>query len=270
MKLRIFGSRGSAVFSRNTSYGGNTTCMVLESKDNMIVLDAGSGLMGVDMDLRERYPGYPNSLPFEATVLISHLHLDHVIGLPWFAPFFSPKVKSKIYTYDRGGGALRDQIFGSFVPPYWPVSMAAISSVECLPIDGPFETNGFTVTPFVANHPDKTASFHITDGKKTLVYLLDNEMQPGYDRTEIIERCRNADLVVFDAAYLIEDYPGKIGWGHATVEDGIQLAEASGLKRMVFSHYAQEYPDHKLNLLNERVPDDGRFIFAREGMTIEL
>ena len=196
--------------------------------------------------------------------------MDHITGLIGFSPIWAKGTGTRIFTCTRDNRPLNEQIFGPFTPPYWPAHMADFSEAECIAISSEFKIDRFTITPFTANHPDNTTSFHITDGRKSVVHLLDNEM-PAHDESPvIIEYCRNADLVIFDAAYLLKDYPEKRGWGHSTVQDGIKLAEKSGCKQMLFAHYAQEYSDSDLDQLKDIVPNDDRFIFAHEGMEIEI
>ena len=271
MKLTIYGCRGSTAYSHNSHYGGNTTCMTLEADGKMIILDAGSGLLGLDTKLFEKYPGYPKSLPFTPNILLSHLHLDHIIGLTGFLPIWTEGANARIFTCNRSDAPLSEQVFGAFSPPYWPAHMANASYAECIAVSDEFELDGkFTVTPFIANHPDNTLSFHITDGSKRVVYLLDHEMCWESESTELMEHCQDADLVVFDAAYLLKDYIKKRGWGHSTVQDGIKLADQCGCKRLVFAHYAQGYTDRDIDTLKTLVPDDRRFLFAREGMVIDV
>jgi len=270
MRLKIYGCRGSAALSRHSHYGGNTSCMVLNSDNDMIILDAGSGIMKLDAELREKFPNYPSHLPFTPNILISHLHLDHIIGLTGFTPIWTKGTDTRIFTCTRGESPLKEQIFGIYKPPYWPANMASLAHAQCVDISTTFEVDGFTVTPFPANHPDNTLSFHITDGRKSIVHLLDSEMSSEDDNTMLTEHCRNADLVIFDAAYLLKDYLARRGWGHSTVQDGVRLAEESGCKQMVFAHYGQEYSDNDLDALKEIVPDDGRFVFAYEDMEIDI
>jgi len=244
--------------------------MVLEYGTGVIILDAGSGLMQYDVDLRKTLSSYPNNLPFKPNILIGHLHLDHIIGLTGFAPIWAKDSTTRIFTNTRDDRPLAEQIFGVFTPPYWPAHMASVSYAECVAITGAFKVDGFTVTPFLAVHPDDTLCFHITDGYKSVVHLLDYEIPPEGEPAELLEYCNNADLVIFDAAYSQEDYKEKRGWGHSTVEHGIKLADKSGCKRMVFAHYGQEYSDDDLDKLKEIISDDNRFIFAYEGMQIDI
>ncbi|MDR2167755.1 MAG: MBL fold metallo-hydrolase [Clostridiales bacterium] len=278
MKIKIFGCRGSIAIARTAvaKYGGNTVCMTVGINDFDLIIDAGSGLLLLQEELRRKYPDYPRGLPHPPALLLSHLHLDHIIGLSAFAPAWQ-KVGMQIFTYSRDARPLVEQVFGIYRPPFWPISMEAFGCVECIEIkEGapPFELGPATITPFAAAHPDKTASFHITDGEKTLVYLLDSEM-PLMGEAEyaaLVEYCTNADLVVFDAAYSKEDYPARKGWGHSTVEDGIKLAQKSGAKRMLFTHFGQEYSDEDLDNWKAEIKnsDVTEFIFAREGMEFSI
>ena len=137
----------------------------------------------------------------------------------------------------------------------------------------PFQLGCFTVTPFGAPHPDKTISFHITDGKTTIVHLLDSETpdlsNEGWDT--LVKYCKDADLVIFDAAYSVIDYPDKKGWGHSTIADGFKLAKDSSCKKMLFTHFGFEYGDQELEILESQAKAQGdTFIFAREGMELFL
>lgn len=270
MKLKIYGCRGSAAFSRVSKYGGNTSCALLESNDQVLVLDAGSGILGLEADWRKKYENYPNDLPFDINVLLSHLHMDHIMGLPLFAPLWNVGASTRIFTNSRSDMSITEQVFGMFSPPYWPVFMKDQPYVECVAVSDTFDIEGFTVTSFAANHPNQTYSFHITDGEKRVVYMLDCEMKGNWDNTKLIEHCTGADLVIFDAAYSVEDYPCKQGWGHSTVQDGVALADATGCKRMMFSHYGQEYSDEDLDRIKASVAGDDRFIFAYEGLELEI
>jgi ribonuclease BN (tRNA processing enzyme) len=153
--------------------------------------------------------------------------------------------------------------------------MVELANAQCIAItEGhPLQLDTFTVTPFSAAHPDKTVSFHITDGNSSLVYLLDCETQAlsedGWDT--LVGYCKNADLVVFDSAYSAIDYPEKKGWGHSTIQDGFTLARASQCKRMMFTHFGFEYSDQELEILEfQATAQDNTFLFAREGLELVL
>ena len=273
MKLKVYGCRGSVPSSWGTvsKYGGNTSCISLEASGHTVILDAGSGLVQFD---RLAMPGKEaDKTPLD--ILLSHLHLDHLIGLAVFSPIWSSGEAVRIHTCLRGEGTLREQIFGPFVPPYWPSSMLEAANAECIAIkDGiSFNLGPIIVTPFIAMHPDDTLSYHLTDGKKTVVHLLDSEVSVLNDREYdgLVQYCKEADLVIFDAAYSPADYSNKKGWGHSTIEDGFKLAEACKCKQMMFSHFSFEYSDQELEILESHARNySEKFFFARDGMEFDL
>jgi len=246
--------------------------MTLENENSMLILDGGSGLMVLDAELREKYPDYPLNLPFRPNLILSHLHLDHILGLSGFAPLWVKGSGARIFTNSRSEDlTLEQQIFGIYQPPYWPVHMSQITAAECIEITDTFEADGFTVTPFEAEHSDLTVCFFVTDGEKTVVHLLDYEMPETGPPPILMEYCKNADMILFDSAYAPDHYESKRGWGHSTVRHGLKLANDSKCKRMIFAHYGQEYSDEDIDEMKKLLPEgDERFLFAYEGMDIEV
>jgi ribonuclease BN (tRNA processing enzyme) len=269
MKLKIYGSRGSVgFFSRsNVEYGGNTVCSALDIDGHIILLDCGTGLMQFYHDMKDRFKD-----GFKFDVLLSHLHLDHIIGFSTFGPILSPDSDIRIFTRSRGELPLVSQVFGVFQPPYWPIEIAEMTSAKVLEIAGEESfklSDNIEVTSFWSEHHNETVGFRI-DADKSLVYLLDYEINENSDKyEELIGFCKDADIAVFDSTYLPEDYPPRRGWGHSTFLDGIALAEASACKKMVFSHICQDYSDVALNAVKGKF-DASKYSIAFDGMEIEI
>ena len=274
MKLKIYGCRGSIAFSHKTPsrYGGNTSCIRLDAGDRTVILDAGSGILQLEADLRAKHLDYPKKPPID--ILLSHLHMDHIIGLTTFAPIWDEDANVCIFTNSRGDQSLKSQVFGAFKPPYWPVSIEEATQADVISIcDGvPFNLGALTVTPFYANHPDGTLSFRITDGSKTLVYMLDCEIASLSEEkySALVEYCKHADAIIFDATYNEKDYRVKRDWGHSTPEHGVKLANDCGCKQMIFAHFSHEYSDDTLDGMLRGLNDENRFLFAYDGMEIVL
>jgi len=269
MKLTIYGSRGTMPFSgKNTSRrGGNTSCTALDIDGHFIVFDCGSGLLQF---YRENMDLFSND--YNLDIFLSHLHLDHIIGLSMFPPILSKEGNIQIFTRSRDDRPLAEQVFGIFRPPYWPVEFSKATKVKTIEITGEDTidlSSSITVTPFFTELHNKTSVFKV-NAEKTLVYLLDYEIKENYSRNdELIRFCTGADLVIIDASYLPEDYPSRRGWGHSTFEDGIHLANSCGCKKMIFSHISQEYSDDVLDSIENGL-DATRFSFAYDGMVIKL
>ena len=270
MKLKIYGCRGSVPYSHeNRHVGGNTSCIRLFSGDYSIFLDAGSGLIGAGHEINAS----EKSLQRPQDILLSHLHMDHIEGFRGFVPSFDKKKGIRVFTISRDERSLASQVFGAFRPPYWPVILEEAVHAEIVQIheDIPFAAGPLTITSFAASHPDKTTSFHIANDEKSVVYLLDSEISAldnaAYEK--LVNYCKGADMVVFDAAYSPDDYPRFKGWGHSTVEDGVKLRKDSGCKRVLFSHFAQKYTDEEI-LGWKRYFDGDYYLLANEGMEIAL
>ena len=251
----------------HTQYGGNSSCTALDIDGHIVVMDCGSGLLSFYEEYKDRFLS-----GFKIDILLSHLHLDHIIGFSMFPPVFSPDSDIRIFTRSRNDLPLVSQIFGVFKPPYWPVDIAEITKVKIseIPDEKPFLlADNITVTPFFSELHNKTTVFRI-DADKSVVYMLDYEIQENMEKHDrLVDFCKSSDLIIFDASYLAADYPKRRGWGHSTVEDGIALAEASGCKMMVFSHFSQEYPDGVLKALTDGLTDPG-FQIAFDGMEMDI
>ena len=272
MKICVYGSRGSIPFSSyGTKFGGNTSCMTIKTNDEELVLDAGSGLFAFQEKLRVAGGGKFRGLP-PINILISHLHLDHIIGLGMFTPAWAG-VNVRLYTLNRDTRPLKEQVLSVFTPPYWPKTMNDLDNIEAIEIkpDVPFKIGTFEVTPFLASHPDATISFHVTDGAKNFVHLLDSEYDCAFHQSYESHKqyFDNADLVVFDACYMPDDYPKYSGWGHSTVRHGVEIAKKWGVKLMMFSHFAPHYSDDELRSLS-RYFEGSEFILARDGLEFEI
>ena len=270
MKVKVHGCRGSVayVMEQPSRYGRNTSCMSLSSGGYPLIIDAGSGILNLNSD-----EDFLKSLQGPADILLSHLHLDHIIGLCAFSPAFNKDRGIAVHTLSRGDRSLINQVFGAFAPPYWPVPLEKIVTATCLPVqvDMPFIIGPFTIKPFVSCHPDNAASFHITDGSKSLVYLLDNEV-PAMDEAsyeKLVKYCQGVDLVVFDSAYDPAEYHKYVSWGHSTVKDGMRLHKDSGCKKMLFTHFDQKYGDHIIDSWQEQYNNE-ECIYAYETMEMSL
>lgn len=275
MKVKVYGARGSMPLSHpgGSVYGGNTSCLTITSGETTLILDAGSGLLLYQKELEETYPDYPENTPTQH-ILISHLHLDHVLGLGMFKPLFAHE-NTTIYTCRRREQtSIKSQVFRAFKSPNWPIDLSQVAEARCQEIflHQAFQVGPFTITAFLGEHADTTLSFHITDGNKTVVHLLDSETEmatpEGY--AELVDYCRGADLVVADAAYSGEDYDKYKGWGHSTVEHGVKLARATGCKRMLFSHLSQHYSDSEIKSWERYFDDADKYIIAKDGMELTL
>ena len=259
--VAVLGVRGSFPMTGMdySRYGGNTSCFLAELGGETVILDAGSGLasLGTAVPL----PGGRKHVH----ILLSHPHIDHIMGLFAFSLLYDPAANIRLY----GDMGLRSRLGAVLGPPCWPVGLddfqAGVEVRELEPGARLPLGNGLVLSTLRGNHPGNSLLYRLEGGGKTLVYALDCEMDEAMSAA--LERfAENADLLIWDATFA----PGelKAGWGHSTWQEGLALGGRAGAKRVLMTHYAQTYTDGFLSEQETLAGSDGRCLFAREGMVI--
>ena len=265
--VTVLGVRGSfpATSKDYLEYGGNTSCFLVDLGGETVVLDAGSGLasLGAGVPL----PGGRRHVH----ILLSHLHLDHIMGLFSFPLLHDPAAEICLYGGAYGDTGLRSQLDAVLGPPYWPLGLDDFQArVQVRELTAGIQRplgDGVTLSTLQGNHPGNSLLYRLEGGGKTLVYALDCEMD-GDMRTALAGFAKNADLLIWDATFA----PGDLikGWGHSTWQEGLALGRQAGAKQVLMAHYAHTYSDRFLSEQEELGRTDGRCLFAREGMVIQL
>jgi ribonuclease BN (tRNA processing enzyme) len=235
-------------------YGGNTSCVQLELSDGtMIVLDAGTGIRTLGL----RLP--PSDRPLH--ILLTHLHLDHIQGLMFYAPMWRRETEVVIYGPSDPAapqGNLRDRIARYISAPLTPVE---IRELPCQLSFREGETTEWDIGParVRANsvaHRGPTLGFRITDGDTVVAYIPDHE--PGLGtRLEALEDewisglelARDADVLIHDAQYTDEEYPAHLGWGHSAITDMLTLARRARARRLLAFHHDPLHSDDVLDAI---------------------
>lgn len=254
----------------NYDFGGNTSCIRVDDHGRTLLVDCGTGVLQYLQEIKKDIEA---EKPIRLDILLSHLHLDHIIGLAAFTPLWNPRNSIHIYTKSRNNLPLKEQIFGMFAPPYWPIDLKEMVNATCVEIsDAEFVTScGFTIKPFPTYHNDATTAFKIT-GEKTFVTLIDCEINQNWlQKNDFVSNCMDADAILFDSSYLPKDYIGKEGWGHSTYEHGMQLAEIAHSKKMIFSHFSHDYSDNLLRKVENSLNSKSKqYLIAYDGMELSI
>jgi phosphoribosyl 1,2-cyclic phosphodiesterase len=279
LRLKIWGCRGSVATPgpETVTYGGNTSCVeILLESDAALVLDAGTGIRELGFDLVRR--GTRNIHLF-----LTHLHLDHVEGLRFFAPLWDPKVTLDVWGPRSPVLSLRERILRAFSPPLFPLDFREVParvSFRDLPTE-PWREDGVSLVSELVLHPGPTLGFRLEAGGSSVAYLPDHEPAMAGIEGRSLDwisggaLAGGADLVIHDAQYLDEEYDAKMGWGHSSIDQAVAFCRAVDARRMVLFHHEPQRSDQELERLEARArelpgADDLAPVLAREGMVIEI
>lgn len=268
-KITVWGVRGSMPTPSKDflRYGGNTSCVSVDYGSFLVVFDAGSGLTQLGKQLK-------NSGIKRVDLFLSHLHIDHVIGLFSFQAFHNPEMEIRLYGEAREGVSFRQQLETLIGPPYWPLSLkdfpARLRFCEVAPEQLIPLPDGIFVRTLRGNHPNGSIYFRLEDDRRSMVYALDCELEEAV-LPPIIQFARDTDLLVCDASFSVEDLAPRRGWGHSSWRQCLALRRACGAKLALLTHYSDSYDDRFLQQ-EERLAaiEDPDARFAREGMEVLL
>ncbi len=263
MDVTIWGVRGALPrpMREGSVFGGNTSCISVACEDTVILLDAGSGMVDFGQSFqRDRTAG-------RLDILLSHLHLDHVMGFFSFSPLYDPE--TEIHIYGRAG--FRAELETLIGPPYWPVGFgdfpARVQFHEISPGTS-FSVGNVQVHTMEGNHPGGSMLYGLESAGKRLAYALDCEMDGGI-WPKLAAFSGKSDVLIWDACFTSKDL--RPGWGHSTWEQGLAMGRACGAGRIIMTHYSRDYTDEFLSRQETLMRrQDVSCYFAREGMVITL
>ncbi len=273
MKIRFWGTRGSIPTpgQRTVRYGGNTACVEVRDASNaLLVLDAGTGLreLGLNLD-----PG--GAITVE--LLLSHLHWDHIQGIPFFRPAYDPNSTLRIHGPAQQR-PLREMLGLGMDDPFFPVDLDELpvrlqvhdmKSGERRAI-GPYDVRATRIY-----HPSPALAYRVEADGRSLVYATDTEDAFNGETNPVIAFSRGADTLIHDAQYLERDF--KRGWGHSTVASAIDVAVEAGVRRLVLYHHDPDRTDDALDVIAvdaQRTAHERRagleVLVAREGLELAV
>jgi len=286
MKIRFWGVRGSIASPgpKTARVGGNTSCVEVECGGERFILDAGTGLRQLgDSLLANRAASNRDGRcvdveSMKATLLLSHVHWDHIQGLPFFAPAYLPDVELTIVGAKNGKMGLRETLERQMTDPMFPVrhdELRASISIKEVQARDAWCVGRATVRVAKGNHPNGVLAYRIDCNGKSVVYATDTEHFACTD-PELLSLACGADVLIYDSQYTEEEYRGleglsKVGWGHSTYVAGAALAHAAGVAQYILFHHDPKRTDDQVLELESRA----RGLFsssaaAREGMEIAL
>jgi phosphoribosyl 1,2-cyclic phosphodiesterase len=277
MKVTFWGTRGSlaAPGPETVHYGGNTACVeVRAATDHVVILDAGTGIRRLGAAL-----GHETR---RVDVLLSHLHMDHIIGLGFFDPLHRPDLDVHLWGPASTTLDLGDRLSRYLSPPLFPVSVRELECELTLHdvLFEPFEIPNFVVRAALVGHPGPTVGYRLEHEDGVVAYLSDHEPALGVEGfpqdaewTSGFDLANRADLLIHDAQYSDEEYATRHGWGHSSVHDAVAFAELTHVRHLVAFHHDPVHDDATIDAMFAPVraaQHSFAFTVAFEGLSIEL
>jgi ribonuclease BN (tRNA processing enzyme) len=275
--VTFFGVRGSTPCSSDAvkRYGGNTSCVAIERPGrDPIIFDLGTGLrfFGVQRVHEE---------PFRGHALLSHLHWDHVQGIPFFTPLLSEGARLDIYGPPQERLSLEEAVRCFVAPPYFPVGVDQLPcQIEFHEADGEtFHIDDAEIRNAPVPHIGPTLGFRVTIDGVSVAYVSDHQ-QPGIGASEVapevVELCEGVDLLIHDAQFDDLEFSMRSDWGHCTVDYAVEVAARAGVKALALFHHDPSHSDSHLDELLSGAGAKaaergvGEVIAAHEGLTINF
>ncbi len=259
--VKFWGVRGSIPTPgwQTRKYGGNTTCIEIRIDDTLYICDGGTGLRELGESLLKR-----KQRPISGHMFFSHPHWDHIQGFPFFAPIYAPDNTFYIYGKSEHDQSHFDLLSGQMRSEYFPVEFSELSA-HLVPAH--LEPGGADIGParvswFVQAHPGGSLAYCFEAHGKKVVFATDNELDMTLDNRdevaknpsvhrkvsrEYIDFVRGADLLIADGQYTDEEYPEKVGWGHARATTLVDAAVEADVKRLAITHHDPMQSDDEVD-----------------------
>ena len=273
MRVQFWGVRGSIAVSgeRFWKVGGHTTCVVFEHEGEHLIIDGGTGLKAFGDSFK--------GAPLNATLLFTHVHWDHIQGLPFFAPAFHPASNISVMGVSRDHWHFKEILSLQMAPPTFPVRLdilGGLKEISDFPLNEPQQVGPFTITGIDQKHPDGVVVYRVEAGGHSAVFATDVEHGGEALDDALLELCHEVDLVIHDAQYTEAEYRGEAGpprkgWGHCMWTEAVEVAERSGAKALALFHHDPSRDDEGVAEIEALA--QGRFpnsFAAREGSMVDL
>ena len=265
LALTVLGTRGSlpTINPETATYGGNTSCYLLETAGEAIIIDAGTGIAN-----------FPDTGNKSLHLFITHAHIDHILGLPTFLGSHQGKDIS-IYGETRDNLTIEQQLQTYMSPPLWPATMSLYNvniTFRAIDQSTPITIGDITITTMPSNHPGGSTIYkftHKSTSSRSTTITLATDYEHSHESFDALTTfAQNSDLILYDAQYTPEEYEHCKGFGHSTYEQATKLQELTNPKKLILIHHAPNHSDTFLDELQKSLKPG--IIIAREGLNIKF
>jgi phosphoribosyl 1,2-cyclic phosphodiesterase len=240
----------------------------------IIILDSGTGIRGLGAALEEEF----GEKAINVTLLISHMHWDHIQGFPFFSPSYRARNRVRVMGYDGPGASLQETLSGQMSAPFFPVQLHALPGrieIETLQ-NGDFQVGKVRVRSLRMNHPGMCVGYRIDSSSGSIAFLPDTEPYEGRKihsltgndlsakelqkesqakRAELIEFLRDADLLIIDTQYTDEEYEDHVGWGHSSLGATVRLALDAKVRKLILFHHDPTHDDVEMDEMTKKAQE---------------
>ncbi len=273
--IKFWGVRGSIPVPGpdTVRYGGNTTCVEVRCGDTIIIIDAGSGIRNLGKALLQC------EAPLSVNVLMTHVHWDHIQGFPFFSPAFVPSTDITVWSEAEPKRPVFDVLNQQMSGPMFPVNLTDMQGTldfRTFRLGEEWAIGDVRIRTSPLNHPGGATAYRIDYAGHSYVHASDHE-HTCLPYNPLIELCRAADCLVYDAAYTEDEYRGVgsaeslEGWGHSTWQEGVLVAQAAKVRSLLLFQHHYDRTDDELDILGQQAAQAWPgALFSREGMEVDL
>jgi len=271
--VKFWGTRGSIACAGPDTmrYGGNTACIEVMCGTRRLIFDGGTGLRKLG---REIAGEIAKNGPQDIDLFLTHTHLDHIIGLPFFVPFHIPGTHPRIWAgHLLPERTLKGTLSDMMQAPLFPVPpetfRASVTFNDFTCGETIIPSPGIALRTGPLNHPNGAVGYRVEFDGRSICYITDTEHYPEGRDTAVLDLVQDADIMIYDATYTEEEYPRYIGFGHSTWQEAVRVADAANVKMLVLFHHEPSHDDRFMDSIAEAVEAirPGSLV-AREGLIL--
>jgi phosphoribosyl 1,2-cyclic phosphodiesterase len=271
ISVRFWGVRGSIPCPgpETVRYGGNTSCVEIRCGDRLLVFDGGTGLRPLGKEL------VASGKTADLDLFFSHTHLDHIVGMPFFAPCYAKGSHLRIWaghlTPEHTIKGVLDKMMSA---PLFPVPVDIFEAeleFRDFTVGETLKPHpGITIVTAPLNHPNGATGYRVEFAGKSVAYITDVEQRPSGSDPAVLKLMHRADIVIYDCTYDEAEYPAHKGWGHSTWEEGLRLAAEAEIKQFVIYHHDPDHDDaHMDKVAKAAAKRRPGTVVAKEGMVLK-